>query len=519
MRPITLCWRAVTLSAVLVVASLAVVGPAEATFPGVNGKIAYQTDRDGNYEIYTINPDATNDTRITTNLALDSDPAWSPDGKQIAFVSNRDGNDEIYKMNADGTSQTRLTTNSASDREPAWSGDGTQIVFASTRVGGVFHIYKMNADGTGVTPLTSSSGGADTQPAWSPDGKKIAFVSNRDGNNEIYKMNADGTLQTNLTVDGASEERPSWAPYGTQIAFDSDLVGGSVDVWVMNADGTNSFAVSGLGGPGFQGDPFWLPTASYVFFPQLGGYVSNTGGTDQIAGYTNNASNNSSPDMQPVSQFYARPRGATPILISLVEAYNPCYYPNTFHKGAITSAACNPPSATSSYLTVGTLNANGQAANSIGSVRIDASCIGGPCDTTPGDQLDGKIVASITDVRCLGTSGGCAGGSLSDYLGSVSVNSSVRITDMNSVGSGAATVGDLPLSFTMACSSTPSASIGSTCSANTSLDAVFGGEAVVENARAIWHFGEITVYDGGQDGVASTAGDNTLFAWSGLFFP
>src|SRR2546423_10729471 len=74
-----------------------------------NGKIAFETDRDGNKEIYLMNPDGTGQVNISNNLADDADPHWSPDGTKIAFDSTRDGNFEIYVMNANGTNQTRLT--------------------------------------------------------------------------------------------------------------------------------------------------------------------------------------------------------------------------------------------------------------------------------------------------------------------------------------------------------------------------------------------------------------------------
>ncbi|MBD0326251.1 MAG: PD40 domain-containing protein, partial [Pyrinomonadaceae bacterium] len=89
---------------------------ASAIVAKTNGKIAFSTTRDGNSEIYVMNPDGSGQTRLTFNAALDADPAWSPDGTRLVFVSTRDGNEEIYVMNADGSSQTRLTTNTALDR-------------------------------------------------------------------------------------------------------------------------------------------------------------------------------------------------------------------------------------------------------------------------------------------------------------------------------------------------------------------------------------------------------------------
>jgi hypothetical protein len=83
-------------------------------------KLAFASNRDGNSEIYTMNPDGSGVTRLTTNPALDATPAWSPDGGQIAFTSTRNGNSEIYVMNADGSAQTRVTSHPASDTSPGW---------------------------------------------------------------------------------------------------------------------------------------------------------------------------------------------------------------------------------------------------------------------------------------------------------------------------------------------------------------------------------------------------------------
>ncbi len=83
-------------------------GAAKAAFPGTNGKILFQSNRDGNEEIYSMNPDGSDQTNLTKNPANDLDPAVSPDGAKIAFASTRDGdNAEVYRMNAlDGSSQT-----------------------------------------------------------------------------------------------------------------------------------------------------------------------------------------------------------------------------------------------------------------------------------------------------------------------------------------------------------------------------------------------------------------------------
>jgi Tol biopolymer transport system component len=220
------------------------------TFPGPNGQIAFSSNRDGNYEIYAMTDDGSDETRLTENDANDFDPSWSPDGEKIAFASFRDGfnNQEIYVMNADGTDQTRLTDNDdALDREPSWSPDGEKIAFVSDRdttvdvdeEGDITAIYTMDADdGSDVIRLTDNNEAFYADPAWSPDGEKIAFVSSRDAGNEIYSMNSDdGSDVTRLTEDDANHLYPTWSPDGEKIAFSSNREGGeNYEIYALNAD-------------------------------------------------------------------------------------------------------------------------------------------------------------------------------------------------------------------------------------------------------------------------------------------
>jgi Tol biopolymer transport system component len=512
-----------------------VVSPAIASSPGKNGKIAFQTNRDGNFEIYTVNADGSSPTRLTNVAGDDLAPAWSPDGTKIAFASARDGGGyEIYTMNADGSGQTRLTNNGAvDDAQPSWSPDGTQIAFTTNRDGN-FEIYKMNADGTSPVRLTNNAAN-DSWSSWSPDGTKIAFESNRTGNFEVFTMNADGTSQINRTNNAAIDEYPDWFPDSVQLIFDSNR-DGNPELYSMNADGSNVIRQTNAAGSDLV--PSISPQNDHVL------WMTNRDGNNEIytsspqVRVTTNAADDGYPDWQPVNSSFARPRGATPLYVQLVPAYKECTVPTTNHRGAaIPNSSCFNPTPQSTYLTVGTPDYNGVGANFIGSVRISVFCNGGasgevpPCSTTAGDQLDGKIVMSMADIRCRGATAACPGGALSDYTGQVVFDAGFRITDKNNGPTGVGpsangTVQDLAVDFAVPCTATAATNVGGTCSITTSIEAQIGGaSAITEQKRSIWQLtpstgsdSDIRVYDGGADGVANTF-DNTVFATSGLFFP
>ncbi len=155
-----------------------------------------------------MNANGSAQTNITNNFASDFMSVWSPDGRKIAFASDRDGNSEIYVMDPDGSNPVRLTYNDATDQYPGWSPDGSKITFESDRDGN-FEIYVMNADGSSPVNLTHNPA-RDEQAAWSPDAESIAFATNRDGNFEIYVMASDGTQQSRVTNDPGWDADPTW---------------------------------------------------------------------------------------------------------------------------------------------------------------------------------------------------------------------------------------------------------------------------------------------------------------------
>jgi dipeptidyl aminopeptidase/acylaminoacyl peptidase len=277
----------------VVVGLLLFAAPAGAAFPGVNGKIAFQHGLDGNVEVYTMEPDGSARTQLTTDPVADGDPVFSADGSRIAFAHGVFSDDaDVYVMNADGSGQTRLTTNPAADHEPAFSPDGSKIAFTSTRDGNA-EVYVMNADGSGQTRLTVN-GAQDFGPVFSPDGSRIAFARSVAGNADIYLMDVDGTDVARLTNDGGAE--PAFSPDGSQIAYTSTFIPpppppGSPpqrlapDVFVMNADGSGRTQLTHNARPARTGSPAFSPDGSRIAFavtaPNYAGLMTmNADGSD-----------------------------------------------------------------------------------------------------------------------------------------------------------------------------------------------------------------------------------------------
>ncbi len=184
--------------------------------PGA-GRIAFVCGGDGSYQIYVMNADGTNVTRLTNPPLTSGQPAFSFDGHKIAFTSDRDGSSQVYVMSADGSNVARLTTPPGRSGRPAFSPDGRRIAFNSDRDGSD-QIYVMNADGTNVTRLTNPPG-TNGQPAFSPDGAKIAFVSDR--KNRIGPLVIGGEFQIYvMKVDGGEATRPQEWPDALVHKFD-----------------------------------------------------------------------------------------------------------------------------------------------------------------------------------------------------------------------------------------------------------------------------------------------------------
>jgi Tol biopolymer transport system component len=289
---------ATALLALVVSIQLAYPLSAEATFPGKNGKIAF--DREGNrgYDIFTMNLDGTELANLTNGVGSNTNPAWSPDGAKIAFNRFDSSTDGIFVMNADGSHQTQLSANPGGlDGEPAWSPDGRRIAFR--RCNGQCDVFVMNSDGTGQTNLTNNPS-YDVTPSWSPDGKKIAFHSSRGG---VWVMNPDGSGQAQLVsaYTPGSNSEPDWSPDGSKLAFMSYEISGTIHK--VNRDGSGVTALT------FGAYPAWSPDGSKLAFSRLVCYrtapcendifVVNSDGSDEV-NITNSTADDAHSSWQPI---------------------------------------------------------------------------------------------------------------------------------------------------------------------------------------------------------------------------
>ena len=236
-------------------------------------KMAFTSQRAGNQEIWlvTLNSDrplgaeAGKPFQVTSSPGLDQYAAWSPNGRRIAFQSNRDKNWEIYVIDADGTNKRRLTNHRASDTTPDWSPDGREIAFVSSRDGNL-EVYVMDRSGNNQRNITNHAF-TDTNPSWSPSGKKITFSSYRDDSEEIYVMDADGKNQRNITNHPSADSNPSWSPSGGTIAFQSNR-DGNLEIYVMDTSGDNQRRLTRKAE--FDKNPTWFDSRGLSVSPSTG---------------------------------------------------------------------------------------------------------------------------------------------------------------------------------------------------------------------------------------------------------
>jgi TolB protein len=250
----------------------------------LGSKIFFVSDRTGSQEIWSMDPDGTNQQQATKYRSISIMPAVSPDGTKIAFTSYARGNPaifihsvetgrrlpfynqvasmnatpdftpdgsrllysstasgwaQIYIANIDGSNLRRISSTRAIEVEPKVNPKtGSEMVFVSGRTGPQ-QIFKMTLDGADIQRLTPGEGEA-SNPSWHPDGQLIAYAWTRGfatGNFNVFIMDVASRSYNQLTHGAGRNENPSWAPNGRHIVFMSTRTG-SQQIWSMLADGT-----------------------------------------------------------------------------------------------------------------------------------------------------------------------------------------------------------------------------------------------------------------------------------------
>jgi Tol biopolymer transport system component len=263
--------------------------------------IVYLSDESGDLEINLVDRKGESITRLTHNLGDDRDPAWSPDGRRIAFVSEQDENPEVYLMAGDGSGQTRVTSNSVADRMGDWSPDGEWLVLYRSEDETEQGLWLRNPDGVNLVPLTTEQ---DSSPAWAPSGQSIAFVRTNLGNADIYIVRKlkDGTWQddtelTRLTQHESDDLSPVWSPDSKTIAFVS-YRDGNAEIYTMLEDGSKQRRLTNNEaddiGPVWSPDGKRMAFVSYLYGPGEIFLMGADGATQWRV--TNNDAEEHSPD-------------------------------------------------------------------------------------------------------------------------------------------------------------------------------------------------------------------------------
>ena len=233
-------------------------------------KIVFGSYRDGNGEIYIMNPDGSEQVNLTRDPAEDLFAVWSPDGEEILFASNRNGTRDLYLMDADGSNIHKVFKQTAHRDDPTWSPDGRQIAY----VRGIDAIYIATLGKQTEEYLVEGF-----HPAWSPDGTEIVFASGVFGFHRLTLINVRTGRQKKILPEDvrAWQHWPAWCPTGKKIAFSwlnhvlphgflRDLVDKET-IYIVNRDGTAVERVVSEAGPKAT-YPAWSPFGDELIYTQ-----------------------------------------------------------------------------------------------------------------------------------------------------------------------------------------------------------------------------------------------------------
>ncbi len=252
-------------------------------------RIVFQSNRTGNFELYTAKPDGSDLVQLTKTPYDEGTPIWSPNGTLLTYGAEIDGNADVFVMNADGTGVRRLTDHPGDDSHPHWSPDGSRIVFNSARTtpdlkvlwARQWHeVFSVRLDGSDLRQLTNCKI-LCTYPVMSPDGQMIAYrkLTNDPGfsweltsiprNSEVFVANVDGSKDINISRSAGFDGWPMWSPDGKWVLFSSNRNGPALigQLFIARPDGTDlrqlTFGTESLVQPSWSADGKQIYAAQY----------------------------------------------------------------------------------------------------------------------------------------------------------------------------------------------------------------------------------------------------------------
>ena len=234
-------------------------------------KIVFSSNRDGNWELYMMDYDGQNQTRLTFYKGTDYMPAWSTDGRKIAYTSYVGDKAILYLLEVYEGKRHEVYSKGTSF-SPNFSPDGKKLVFCSQEEGGNTEIYIATSEGKNIRRLTFNKS-IDTAPCWSPTSRQIAFTSDRGGTPQIYIMDAEGSNVTRVSFGGTYHDAPAWSSQGDNIAYVS-RVDQVFDLYILNL--RTKQIVKLTEGNARNEYPCWSPDGRHLIF------TSNLNGTLQL---------------------------------------------------------------------------------------------------------------------------------------------------------------------------------------------------------------------------------------------
>jgi len=478
-------------------------------------------------------------TTYATNLdAADTDGSVSD-----VYVRDLQANTTTLVDRATGAPGAKANTGS---RNPELSADGRYVAFDSLATNlspddpdTTQDVYVRDLQTNTTTLVSRATGatgakgnGASTIPSISADGRYVSFNSqatdlspdDTDAASDVYVRDVQASTTTLASrASGAAgvkgnagsfyDEDHNLSADGRYVSFISNATNldpadteSFPDMFVRDLQTNTTILASRANGTGANANlavqtPALSPDGRYAAFM--------TGSTNLSPDDTDTKGDLYVRDLQAnlvylesrATPSYARPKGATPMRVSLVPAFEPCSSPNATHGAPLAYPSCGSPVPSSAVAMVGPKSI---------SFAIYTVHPGDP--STPANEADVDLDFSVNDIRPPGGTG--------DYTGEVAVTAVLRVTDKSNGPSGHedGTVADSPFAVTVPCAATIDTTIGGDCTLATAANTVVPG-LVTESRRTIWDLGQVKVYDGGSDGLASTTGDNTLLADEGVFIP